>query len=357
MTNSTFTAVQNSPTANNSSLNLVDPSSSTTYYDIEFVETSGGDLILDGNGGNADPDTQVIINGVPYNFIYEGTGRIPSNKYGNVGTQNAQVTKIIVPDYPTADGKLLKLVFFPQLEPSYDPAANGGLTYEQYLQTNLTNGAVTPNSFSNTTSPSICFEAGTPLLTTDGYKRAADVTVGDVLVLWNGQTAEVIWQDSTDRIWSADAHPAKPVLISRGALSRNVPEQDLMVSPQHHVLLSGPQVQDFTGHTDVLVPAKALVGLSGVRRMWGKRSVTYVHVMCDRHVVLNSAGAPTESLYPGEMAVTSLSPEQASGLKLALAERGLEETSYGPVAAKRLPVRQAEKLVTYLKEKAEAVPA
>ena len=348
MTNSTLTAVRNSGTANNNTLNLVDPDNFATYYTIEFVETTGGDLILDGNGGLADPDTQVRINGNLYNFVYNGSGNVPSNKYGAVGAQTAQVTKITVQGLTAPDGKALVLVFFPQLEPNYDPAANGGLSYEDYLAANLASGNVSPTGFTNTTSPPICFLAGTPILTERGELAVEDLRAGDIVATWDGGTARVIWQGQSSLRWNRGSHPAKPIFIGKGALGDGIPSQDLVVSPQHHVLIGGPVIEARTGEPRVLVPAKALTGLPGVRQMHGKQQVTYVHVLCDRHVILNSAGGPTESIYPGEMAIASLSAGQRRDLRAALQAEDLREDDYGPYAARRLPVKKARELVAAL---------
>ena len=60
----------------------------------------------------------------------------------------------------------------------------------------------------------------------------------------------------------------------------------------------------------MLVPAKGLTTLPGIRRMKGKRRVTYYHIMLERHALLVSEGLATESFYPGAAGMRMLRPHQ-----------------------------------------------
>jgi hypothetical protein len=56
---------------------------------------------------------------------------------------------------------------------------------------------------------------------------------------------------------------------------------------------------------EVLIPAKALVDMRGVRRMQGCRQVTYVHLVFDRHEIVRAEGSWTESFFPGAYALSA----------------------------------------------------
>ena len=60
--------------------------------------------------------------------------------------------------------------------------------------------------------------------------------------------------------------------------------QDLVVSPEHAIILDG-----------VLVPARCLLNGSTITRERGLDRVTYIHVELDSHDVLLAEGAPSES--------------------------------------------------------------
>ncbi len=85
--------------------------------------------------------------------------------------------------------------------------------------------------------------------------------------------------------------PAKPILIPKGALGRDMPKTDLITSPQQRIL----QVYPKTGR-EVLVPAVELIGRNGIRRMRGKKSAHYLNIVMERHSIIQAAGCWVESL-------------------------------------------------------------
>lgn len=84
-----------------------------------------------------------------------------------------------------------------------------------------------------------------------------------------------------------------PVRIRRGALGNR---RDLLVSPQHRVLVQGWVAQLYAGQDDVLVPALHLVdGVQVTRQLGGQ--VDYLHLGFDSHSLICSEGIWTESHY------------------------------------------------------------
>ena len=103
------------------------------------------------------------------------------------------------------------------------------------------------------------------------------------------------------------ARPAlQPIRIAAGALFGSGPDRPLTVSPQHRVLVSGVRAELYFGEDEVLVPAKHLLGLPGVSRDCPEAGVTYVHLLFDRHELVVSNGAWTESFQPAEKTVSAL---------------------------------------------------
>ena len=89
-----FFARGDGSSANNAALN-VDSKSQQATVEITFESGATGDIVLDGNGGDVDPDTTVTIDGVSYNFILEQTGDLPigNGKVPDV-LEGSQVTVI-----------------------------------------------------------------------------------------------------------------------------------------------------------------------------------------------------------------------------------------------------------------------
>ncbi len=101
----------------------------------------------------------------------------------------------------------------------------------------------------------------------------------------------------------------RPIRIRAGALGKNTPEIDLFVSPQHRVLVRSKIAKRVCGEDEVMVAAKHLVTIDGIEFVPEADEVEYFHFLFDRHEVVLSNGAATESLYTGPEALKSLPPE------------------------------------------------
>ena len=100
----------------------------------------------------------------------------------------------------------------------------------------------------------------------------------------------------------------RPIRIRAGALGDESPARDLIVSPQHRVLVRSKIAQRMFGADEVLVAAKQLLAHDGVELADDLTDVFYVHFLCERHEIVYSEGALTESLYPGPEALKSIGP-------------------------------------------------
>ncbi len=155
-------------------------------------------------------------------------------------------------------------------------------------------------TFTNIEDVIPCFTPGTLIGTPRGSIRVEALRVGDLVLTRDGGAQPLRWIGT--RWLSAAALAAQPTLvpvrIAAGALGAGLPERDLLVSPQHRVLVSGPRTELCFGDDEVLVAAIHLVGLPGITRAGGA-GVQYLHLMFDRHEIIRSDGAWTESFQPG----------------------------------------------------------
>jgi hypothetical protein len=131
-----------------------------------------------------------------------------------------------------------------------------------------------------------CFVAGTRIATPDGEVAVESLAAGNMVTTQEGDR-RVAWIGT--RTYEADmlrAEPwLRPVEIRRGALGRGLPRRDLLVSPEHAMLVDG-----------VLVRASALVNGRTIFHAPINADVTYFHVELENeHGILFAEGAPTES--------------------------------------------------------------
>lgn len=101
----------------------------------------------------------------------------------------------------------------------------------------------------------------------------------------------------------------KPVLIRAGSLGANLPEHDMLVSPNHRMLVANDKTALYFEENEVLAAAKHLTGLAGVDEVTSL-GVSYIHFMFDRHEVVLANGAWTESFQPGDYSLNGIGNAQ-----------------------------------------------
>ena len=145
----------------------------------------------------------------------------------------------------------------------------------------------------------ICFTKGTYIQTPAGERRIETLKPGDQIVTIDNGIQPIRWiGQRTVRATGAFA----PIRFATGAYGNS---RDLLVSPQHRMLVRGYAPQLLFGESEVLVPAKSLVNNFDVTIDFCGM-VTYFHVLFDRHQIIVANGAPSESFCPGEMGLSAL---------------------------------------------------
>lgn len=146
-----------------------------------------------------------------------------------------------------------------------------------------------------------CFTPGALIDTPEGPRRVEDLHPGDLVLTRDHGPQPIIWvgrrQITADQ--TAAAPWLRPIRIRAGALAPGCPARDLVVSPQHRLLLRSRILARVAGAAEVLTPACQLLGWPGVEALRARAGVTYLHLMCARHEVIRADGAWTETLYPG----------------------------------------------------------
>lgn len=190
-----------------------------------------------------------------------------------------------------------------------------------------------------------CFTRGTMISTVNGEVAVEDLKAGDLVLTKDHGPQLVRWIGSKaiDSLLDDRNEKMRPIRIRKGALGNDLPEADLLVSPQHRVLVRSNIVKKMFGADEVLVAAKQLLQIDGIDIATDIETVEYFHILFDRHEVIISNGAETESLYTGPEAIKSLPLESVEEIFAIFPE--LRDRDYSPVAARILPSgRQARKL-------------
>jgi serralysin len=164
--------------------------------------------------------------------------------------------------------------------------------------------------FSNIENVIPCFTPGTMIATDRGEMRVENLRAGDLVMTRDHGPRPLRWTGRRD-LDAADlmAMPAlRPVLIPAGALGAGMPRRDMMVSPQHRMLIAGAVPEMLFGTHEVLVAAIHLVGRGGIVQATVP-AVSYVHLLCDAHEIICADGAWSESFQPAARMIAGMAPE------------------------------------------------
>ena len=190
-----------------------------------------------------------------------------------------------------------------------------------YTSADLEDGIVTyRDEFGNTTGTLEftdienvipCFTPGTMIATPKGEVDVASLEVGDKVITRDNGLQTIRWIGNK-ALSAAELMLRKdlcPVMIRQGALGNGLPERDMMVSPNHRMLVSSEKAALYFDDHEVLVAAKYLTKMDGVELL-GTDGVTYIHVMFDRHEVILGDGTWSESFQPGDFTLAGIGEEQ-----------------------------------------------
>ena len=189
----------------------------------------------------------------------------------------------------------------------------------------------------------VCFTPGTLLETPEGLKPVESLVAGDCVVTKDGGAQPILWAGSRNvsgaRLYAMP--DLRPVRIREGALGGSRPNGDLIVSPDHRMLVSGPTAEALWGEQEVLVAARDLIDGSAIARDLAAKSVTYHHLMLEEHHVLIANGVETESFHPASAALDAVEEDQRLRLFDVMPELADDPSRYGPMSRRSLTKPEA----------------
>lgn len=184
----------------------------------------------------------------------------------------------------------------------------------------------------------VCFARGTMIETIDGPRPVEDLASGDLVLSKDHGPQRLRWNGRRTVPARGDL---APIAFARGAIGNR---RRLLVSPQHRMLISDWRAELLFGEPSVLVRAKDMLNGAGVARIEGG-SVTYHHILFDRHEIVYAEGVASESFQPGAQSLAGLAPEAAEDLLRLFPDLPDNPGVAGPAARPSLKSHEARCLL------------
>lgn len=304
------------------------------------VDGAQGPLVLDGAEGAADIRRRAarmvrrLIGAAICPAPGTGNGQdttIDAPDQGFIVTDGHQSFSVTVIDVPDTGARLL--MFVDEIPP---PNADLWVVRLQVDRTAQAAGARSAGGV-------ICFTPGTDIRTADGPRLIEDLRPGDRLQTKDNGMQEILWVGSR-RMTGARLHAMphlRPIRFRAGAMGAGRPDRELLVSPQHRMLVKGAAAQALFNVDEVLVAAEDLLNDLSIMVDHTLREVTYVHVLLERHQVIWANGLETESFHPSNTALDTVAPDQRAGLLSLLPGLEVNPHVYGDYARRNLSASEA----------------
>ncbi|WP_025061119.1 Hint domain-containing protein [Sulfitobacter guttiformis] len=168
----------------------------------------------------------------------------------------------------------------------------------------------------------ICFAKGTEIETSEGAQAIETLCVGDLIRTLDAGFVPLKWLGRTDmgarelRRWEN----LRPVRVRSGAFGQGRPEKDVVLSPNHRVLIGGKWAELYFGEAEVLVPVKALVDGIMIYEEKECTEITYFHLLLEGHHIVETSGLLSESLFLGVQSMQAVSKQADCDLRSTLTE-------------------------------------
>jgi len=192
------------------------------------------------------------------------------------------------------------------------------------------------------TATVVCFGAGTGISTPQGIRPIETLSAGDLVTCGDGVDRPIRWIGN--RALGPDdlaEHPhLRPIIVRPGAFGLAVPTRDVVLSPQHAVLVQGWRAELLFGEAKVLVPAKSLVDGKTVVARGAGQGVDYYHILLDAHHTVLADGLECETLLPAAMAQGALDAGARAEICFLFPDLVRDLSAFGPAFCRSLTVRE-----------------
>ena len=187
-----------------------------------------------------------------------------------------------------------------------------------------------------------CFTGETLVATDRGLCPVAELAPGLRVMTRDNGLQELRWIGRRAFGWRAlGLNPLlRPVRIARDALGRDMPDRDMLVSPNHRFLTLMPGEGE---SGERLILARDLVGLDGVS-FDTRPAVDYWQLLLGRHELVLADGCWSESFRPIALNCAALSDAGRSELREVLPDLEIsgEDPAYAPARPDAVSPADAE---------------
>lgn len=189
----------------------------------------------------------------------------------------------------------------------------------------------------------ICFALGTMIRTPDGERAIEDLRAGDVVVTQDHGPKKIAWIGGRklDAIDLRVNTKFRPIVLSADSLGHGFPKRDLVVSPQHRILVRSRIAKRMFGEDEVLVAATRLVGLPGIYVAEEIEEVEYFHFLFDQHEIVFAEAVASESLFTGPETLKAVTRAAREEILSLFPE--LEDEEYSLSPARMIPSGKKQK--------------
>lgn len=186
-----------------------------------------------------------------------------------------------------------------------------------------------------------CFADGTQIDTPDGRIPVEEIVNRQRILTKDNGAQPVRWVASTSVLGQG---AFAPVVIDAGVFGN---DRVLTVSQQHRMWVGTAMAELLFGRCEVLVAARHLVGLPGVR-IEERAAVRYTHFMFDQHQIVRANGAWSESFFYAEQSVGALDLASRGELQALFPGFEFGYDDFGATACMTLTAKEAAALRPYL---------
>ncbi|MCV2893076.1 Hint domain-containing protein [Lentibacter sp. XHP0401] len=189
----------------------------------------------------------------------------------------------------------------------------------------------------------ICFTPGTRINTSDGPRAIETLRQGDLVLTKDNGEQEIQWigqrRMSGARLFAMPR--LRPIRFRSGSLGIERPDEELVVSPEHRMLVKGAVARALFNTDEVLVRAKDMLNDHNVVIDSQLKEVTYVHLLLPKHQIVWANGVETESFHPANTALSTLSDEDRETLLAMRPDFEVQPERYGAFARRNLSASEA----------------
>lgn len=192
-----------------------------------------------------------------------------------------------------------------------------------------------------------CFARGMMIETGTGSVPVESLNIGDNVLCGDGRVRPIRWKSKRHvNASELDQNPQyRPIRIRKDSLGDNIPNADLVVSPQHRILLSDWRADLMFGEPEVLVAAVHLINDRDITRDFSAEQITYYHFMFDNHQTVWSNGLQSESFFPGDTAVEGVVQPARDELFQLFPELTDDLSNYGQTCHVALKAHEAHAML------------